>query len=111
MKGIDALTREQLVQIMAYLGIGNAIPVFSMVPAAFVPIRPAALVPYVTEEDKIILNNVQKIIQFLAAGTASNQVSQFYIMASLSQRRLKYFTLHTAKEKWLLLCCLCSQRN
>lgn len=72
-KGIDALTREQLVQIMAYLGIGNAIPVFSMVPAAFVPIRPAALVPYVTEEDKIILNNVQKIIQFLAAGTASNQ--------------------------------------
>lgn len=72
-KGIDALTREQLVQIMAYLGIGNAIPVFSMVPAAFVPIRPAALVPYVTEEDRIILNNVQKIIQFLAAGTASNQ--------------------------------------
>lgn len=72
-KGIDALTREQLVQIMAYLGIGNAIPVFSMVPAAFVPIRPAALVPYVTEEDRIILNNVQKIIQFLTAGTASNQ--------------------------------------
>ncbi|XP_055813836.1 uncharacterized protein LOC129883240 [Solanum dulcamara] len=72
-KGIDALTREQLVQIMAYLGIGNAIPVFSMVPAAFVPIRPAALVPYVTEEDKIILNNVQQIIQFLTAGTASNQ--------------------------------------
>ncbi|XP_049406756.1 uncharacterized protein LOC125870380 [Solanum stenotomum] len=72
-KGIDALTREQLVQIMAYLGIGNAIPVFSMVPTAFVPIRPAALVPYVTEEDRIILNNVQKIIQFLLAGTASNQ--------------------------------------
>ncbi|KAF3664007.1 putative histone h2a [Capsicum annuum] len=72
-KGIDALTREQLVQIMAYLGIGNAIPVFSMVPSAFVPIRPAALVPYVTEEDRIILNNVQKIIQFLTAGTASNQ--------------------------------------
>lgn len=72
-KGIDALTREQLVQIMAYLGIGNAIPVFSMVPAALVPIRPAALVPYVTEEDRIILSNVQKIIQFLTAGTASNQ--------------------------------------
>ncbi|CAN4090943.1 unnamed protein product [Withania somnifera] len=72
-KGIDALTREQLVQIMAYLGIGNAIPVLSMVPAAFVPIRPAALVPYVTEEDRIILNNVQKIIQFLTAGTAPIQ--------------------------------------
>ncbi|KAK4341584.1 hypothetical protein RND71_040085 [Anisodus tanguticus] len=72
-KGIDALTREQLVQIMAFLGIGNAIPVFSMVPAALVPIRPAALVPYVTEEDRIILNNVQRIIQFLTAGNASNQ--------------------------------------
>ncbi|KAJ8530719.1 hypothetical protein K7X08_023600 [Anisodus acutangulus] len=72
-KDIDALTREQLVQIMAFLGIGNAIPVFSMVPAALVPIRPAALVPYVTEEDRIILNNVQRIIQFLTAGNASNQ--------------------------------------
>ncbi|KAK4356877.1 hypothetical protein RND71_022487 [Anisodus tanguticus] len=72
-KGIDALTREQLVQITAFLGIGNAIPVFSMVRAALVPIRPAALVPYVTEEDRVILNNVQKVIQFLAAGNASNQ--------------------------------------
>ncbi|XP_060180486.1 uncharacterized protein LOC132610218 [Lycium barbarum] len=72
-KGIDALSREQLVQITAFLGIGNAMPVFSMVPAALVPIRPAALVPYVTEEDRVVLNNVQKIIQFLAAGNASNQ--------------------------------------
>nr|XP_016503324.1 PREDICTED: uncharacterized protein sll0005 [Nicotiana tabacum] len=71
-KGIDALTREQMVQIMAFLGIRNAIPVFSMVPA-FVPIKPAALVPSVTEEDRVILNNVQKVVQFLTAGTASNQ--------------------------------------
>lgn len=97
MKGIDALTREQLVQIMAYLGIGNAIPVFSMVPAAFVPIRPAALVPYVTEEDKIILNNVQQIIQFLTAGTASNQVSQVYITSSLSPE--ENYVLHFAHNK------------
>lgn len=87
-KGIDALTREQMVQIMAFLGIQNAIPVFSMVPA-FVPIKPAALVPSVTEEDRVILNNVQKVVQFLTAGTASNQVFQFYSMTSYLQGRIK----------------------
>ncbi|KAI3469930.1 hypothetical protein Pfo_026592 [Paulownia fortunei] len=73
-KGIDAVTREQLVQIMAFLGIGNVTPVFSLVPALG-PIRTAALLPTITEEDKIILNNVQKIVEFLAAGTvaSSNQ--------------------------------------
>lgn len=77
-KGIDAVTREQLVQIMAILGVGNAAPVFSMVPT-FGPFKPAALLPTITEEDKIILNNVQKIVEFLTAGSSisrtSNQVT------------------------------------
>ncbi|GAB4844096.1 hypothetical protein Ancab_014061 [Ancistrocladus abbreviatus] len=68
-KGIDAVTREQLVQIMAASGVRNVAPVFSMVPV-FGPIRPAAFLPTVTEEDKIILNNVEKIIAFLAAGSS-----------------------------------------
>lgn len=74
-KGIDAVTREQLVQIMALLGIQNASPVFSMVPTLGL-IKPAALLPTITEEDKVILNNVQKIADFLTAGSAisSNQV-------------------------------------
>ncbi|KAL0456822.1 UNVERIFIED_CONTAM: hypothetical protein Slati_1021400 [Sesamum latifolium] len=73
-KGIDAVTREQLVQIMAFLGIRNVSPVFSLVPTLG-PIRTAALLPTITEEDKVILNNVQKIVGFLAAGTpvSSNQ--------------------------------------
>ena len=77
-KGIDAVTREQLVQIMALLGIGNVAPMFSMVPALG-PFRPAALLPSITEEDKVILNNVEKIIEFLTAGsiTSSNQVWEF----------------------------------
>ncbi|CAA3005047.1 unusual kinase [Olea europaea subsp. europaea] len=70
-KGIDAVTREQLVQIMAFFGIGNVSPLFSMVPTLG-PIRPAALLPTITEEDKVILNNVQKIIEFLASGTAAS---------------------------------------
>ncbi|KAJ0035648.1 hypothetical protein Pint_25347 [Pistacia integerrima] len=73
-KGIDAVTREQLVQIMAVLGIGNATPVFSMVPA-FGPFKPAALLPTITEEDKIILNNVQKIVEFLTAGSSISRTS------------------------------------
>lgn len=81
MKGIDAVTREQLVQIMAFIGIGNVTPVFSLVPTLG-PVRTAALLPTITEEDKVILNNVQKIIQFLAAGTAasSNQVTQVLVV-------------------------------
>lgn len=88
MKGIDAVSREQLVQILAFPGIRNVTPVFSLVPALG-PIRTAALLPTITEEDKVILNNVQKIVEFLAAGTAasSNQVTTilwFYL--SLKKR-------------------------
>ncbi|KAK0607445.1 hypothetical protein LWI29_015180 [Acer saccharum] len=73
-KGIDAVTREQLVQIMAALGIGNAPPVFSMVPALG-PFKPAALLPTVTEEDRIILNNVQMIVEFLTASSSTSRTS------------------------------------
>ncbi|KAJ9701016.1 hypothetical protein PVL29_006386 [Vitis rotundifolia] len=71
-KGMDAVAREQLVQIMAVLGMGDAAPVFSMVPA-FGLIKPAALLPTVTEEDKVILNNVQKIVEFLTAGSSKSR--------------------------------------
>ncbi|OMO53057.1 hypothetical protein CCACVL1_28908 [Corchorus capsularis] len=68
-KGIDALTREQLVQVMSVLGVRNAAPVFSMVPTVG-PFKPAGLLPSITEEDRIILNNVQKIVEFLTAGSS-----------------------------------------
>ncbi|CAK7336236.1 unnamed protein product [Dovyalis caffra] len=71
-KGIDAVAREQLVQIMAILGMGNAAPIFSMVPA---PFKPAALLPTITEEDKVILNNVQKVVEFLTEGTSISSTS------------------------------------
>ncbi|KAL9237822.1 hypothetical protein vseg_012325 [Gypsophila vaccaria] len=68
-KGIDAVTREQLVKVMAVLGIGNSVPIMGLVPT-FGLIRPAALLPSVTEEDKVILNNVQQIAEFLTAGSS-----------------------------------------
>ncbi|KAL8484363.1 hypothetical protein ACS0TY_026877 [Phlomoides rotata] len=70
-KAIDAVSREQLVQILAFVGMRNVTPVFSLVPTLG-PFRTAALLPTITEEDKVILNNVQKIIEFLAAGTVSS---------------------------------------
>ncbi|KAF9606301.1 hypothetical protein IFM89_024969 [Coptis chinensis] len=69
-KGIDAVSREQMVQLMAALGIRNPVPIFSMVPS-FGPLKPAAFLPTVTEEDRIILNNVQKVVEFLTTGTSN----------------------------------------
>ncbi|CAH2052855.1 unnamed protein product, partial [Thlaspi arvense] len=75
-KGIDAITREQLVQAMAVFGFRNATPIFGMVPTLG-PFKPAALLPSVTEEDKVILNNVQKVIEFLTARSSmSNNPDQ-----------------------------------
>lgn len=80
-KAIDAITRQQLVQVMAILGITNPAPVFSMVPALG-PFRPMGLLPTITEEDKVILNNVQKIVDFLTSGASpsrsSNQVHKHF---------------------------------
>ena len=63
-------------QAMAVFGFRNAPPVFGMVPTLG-PFRPAALLPSVTEEDKVILNNVQKVIEFLTARSSmSNNPDQ-----------------------------------
>ncbi|CAN6990513.1 unnamed protein product [Brassica rapa subsp. trilocularis] len=75
-KGIDAITREQLVQAMAVFGFRNAPPIFGVVPSLG-PFRPAGLLPSVTEEDKVILNNVQKVIEFLTGRSSmSNNPNQ-----------------------------------
>jgi hypothetical protein len=82
-KGIDAVTREQLVRIMSLLGVQNASPIFGMVPTIG-RFRPAALIPTITEEDKVILNNVQKVLEFLTAGSSlsstSSQVMQYLLL-------------------------------
>lgn len=69
-------------RVMALLGIGNATPVFSMVPS-FGPFKPAGLLPTITEEDKVILNNVQKVVEFLTAGSSMSRTSDqvFHLLA------------------------------
>lgn len=83
-KGIDAVTREQLVKVTASLGIA---PVIGMVPA-FGPIKPAVLLPTITEEDKMILNNVQRVVDFLIAGSSLNRKSNEVINADQITREL-----------------------
>lgn len=69
-KAIDAVSREQLLQIASSFGVRNPVPVFGMV-----PVRSGALLPTITEEDRIILNNVEKVAKFLTAGTANQTVN------------------------------------
>ncbi|XP_010936092.1 uncharacterized protein [Elaeis guineensis] len=82
-KAIDALSREQLVQITAALGIVNSAPIFSMV-----PLRPAALLPTITEEDRAVLNNVQKVVKFLTSGTSKSTLDQDVNIAYIIQELL-----------------------
>lgn len=61
-------------RIMAILGLGNATPIFSLAPT-FGPFKPAGLLPTITEEDKVILSNVQKVVEFLTAGSSISRTS------------------------------------
>ncbi|BBN12396.1 aarF domain-containing kinase [Marchantia polymorpha subsp. ruderalis] len=70
-KGIDAVSREQLARVMVGLGIDRLRPVLSVVP---IPgLRPFVLVPTVTPEDETVLNNVRRIVAFLSVGTSSSR--------------------------------------
>ncbi|THU73756.1 hypothetical protein C4D60_Mb04t26210 [Musa balbisiana] len=82
-KAIDAVSREQLVQIAAVLGIGTAAPVFSMA-----PLRPAVLLPTITEEDRVILNNVEKVAKFLTSGTSKASSHQGVDISNVIQELL-----------------------
>ena len=77
-KAIDAVSREQLIQIAASFGVGNATPVFSMV-----PVRARALLPTITEEDRVILNNVEKVVKFLTSGTATTTMNGVWVLSCL----------------------------
>jgi aarF domain-containing kinase len=95
-KAIDAVSREQLVQIAATLGIRNLTPVFGMV-----PVRATSLLPTITTEDKVILNNVEKVVKFLTAGTSnSNSTSDrvilhvYHFNCSFDRKIISYFCVH-----------------
>lgn len=64
-KGIDALSREQLALLVGRLGLGALrVPVF--LPGAKVTSLPLA--PTLTDEDRQVVDNVQTLIAFLSTG-------------------------------------------
>jgi hypothetical protein len=75
-------------QITAYFGLGNATPVFGMV-----PVRARALLPTITEEDRVVLNNVEKVVKFLTSGTATPAMNGVCILISASMYRQKQMLL------------------
>ncbi|VAI51425.1 unnamed protein product [Triticum turgidum subsp. durum] len=91
-KAIDAVSREQLLQIASSFGVRNPVPVFGMV-----PVRSGALLPTITEEDRIILNNVEKVVKFLSAGTANPTVNGDVNVVSLVQELLPVLPSITSK--------------
>ncbi|XP_010241145.1 PREDICTED: uncharacterized protein LOC104585840 [Nelumbo nucifera] len=95
-KGIDAISRDQLVQIMATVGLQNSAPVFSVMPALG-PLKPSTLVPTITEEDKVILNNVQKVVEFLTAGASESTSNQNVNVVKVVQELLPVLPGITAR--------------
>jgi aarF domain-containing kinase len=64
-KSVDALSREQAIYLLTQLGLESAmVPI--LIPGVKKSIFPLA--PSLTEEDKLVVNNVTKILQFLTQG-------------------------------------------
>ena len=79
MKGIDAVSREQLTQLIVTFGFDRMIPSLSSVPA-FSFLRPTFLLPSITAEDQVVLNNTRRVLSFLIEGTpAENTEDQVMI--------------------------------
>lgn len=74
-KGIDAVTREELAKVVLSLGLQRFDPLInSLLLPAFR--RPLSVVPIVTREDEVVLNNMRRIVAFLSKGSpAARSVS------------------------------------
>ena len=72
-KGIDALGRENAVQVLAALGLAEArVPL--LIPGSLLPIS-ISISPPVTAEDKATVESVTKLLNFLLRGSRSGEVA------------------------------------
>ncbi|RZC62326.1 hypothetical protein C5167_024076 [Papaver somniferum] len=67
---------------MAALGVGNSFSIINSMVPSFGPLRRTTFLPTVTEEDRIVLNNVQKVVGFLTAGTPNSRTNSQDINAA-----------------------------
>ncbi|KAH7416531.1 hypothetical protein KP509_14G095700 [Ceratopteris richardii] len=67
-KGIDAISRDQLAKLVVSFGLDRMVS--STVRVPFLPIwRPSLFLPSLTVEDEIVVNNTKKVLSFLIDGT------------------------------------------
>lgn len=71
-KGIDAVTREQLARLVVLLGLDRFNPILSTMTLPGLR-RSVSLTPTVTQEDEIVLNNMRRIVAFLSSGSKASQ--------------------------------------
>ncbi|KAG0564360.1 hypothetical protein M758_8G100000 [Ceratodon purpureus] len=71
-KGIDAVTREELAKVVMSLGLQRFDPIISSFTLPGFR-RQVSLVPTVTSDDQIVLNNVRRIVAFLTSGSPASQ--------------------------------------
>eukprot|EP00246_Nothoceros_aenigmaticus_P008305 TRINITY_DN22893_c0_g1_i1.p1 TRINITY_DN22893_c0_g1~~TRINITY_DN22893_c0_g1_i1.p1 ORF type:complete len:183 (+),score=20.14 TRINITY_DN22893_c0_g1_i1:33-551(+) len=67
-KGIDAVSREQLGRFVVSTGIYRLNPLLSVVPLPGTT-RSISLIPTVTSEDEKVITNMKRVVKFLSAGT------------------------------------------
>ncbi|KAI5072142.1 hypothetical protein GOP47_0012248 [Adiantum capillus-veneris] len=67
-KGIDAVSREQVVQLVVAFGLDRMVPSLNRLPF-FSILRPSFLLPSLTTEDQVVVNNTRKVLSFLVDGT------------------------------------------
>jgi aarF domain-containing kinase len=66
------VTREELARVVMSLGLQRFDPIISSFTLPGFR-RPVSLVPTVTREDEVVLNNVRRIMAFLAAGSPASR--------------------------------------
>ncbi|XP_024359364.1 uncharacterized protein [Physcomitrium patens] len=75
-KGIDAVTREELARIVMTLGLQRFDPILNSFALPGFR-RHLSLVPTVTKEDEVVLNNMRRVVAFLSSGSpASRSISE-----------------------------------
>ena len=66
------MTREELARVVMSLGLQRFDPIISSFTLPGFR-RQVSLVPIVTSEDQIVLNNVRRIVAFLTSGSPASQ--------------------------------------
>lgn len=95
-KGIDAVTREELARIVMTLGLQRFDPILNSFALPGFR-RHLSLVPTVTKEDEVVLNNMRRVVAFLSSGSpASRSISEqvrIWVAVRIISHMLAYFRL------------------